>query len=212
VHAPLVLCARLASWTKNIPVGVWPEMPPGVEDRAADVWEALLAVADAAGGDWPDRARRSAVAHVADAKAAPPSLGVRLLADLQSVFNDRAIENLGTEEIITALIAMDDAPWADLRGKPLDARGLARRLSRYEVKPRNVRLGDRIVKGYSSTDLSDPWSRYVGPSPIAAATTATPLPESQDEFEAEFDFSEEPPDDETLSRWADEASTWEDEQ
>ena len=28
-------------------------MPAGIEDRNADVWEALLAVADLAGGDWP---------------------------------------------------------------------------------------------------------------------------------------------------------------
>jgi hypothetical protein len=30
--------------------GSWPEMPPGVTDRPADVWEPLLTVADAAGG------------------------------------------------------------------------------------------------------------------------------------------------------------------
>jgi hypothetical protein len=30
-----------------------PVMPEGVTDRPADVWEPLLAVADAAGGDWP---------------------------------------------------------------------------------------------------------------------------------------------------------------
>src|SRR5215471_13019839 len=39
-----------------------PEMPAGVEDRNADVWEAPLAIADAAGGDWPERGRRAAVA------------------------------------------------------------------------------------------------------------------------------------------------------
>ena len=34
-----------------------PEIPEGVEGRAEDIWTPLLAVADAAGGDWPDRAR-----------------------------------------------------------------------------------------------------------------------------------------------------------
>ncbi len=43
----------LAGWASTIRVGNWPEMPAGIEDRDADVWEALLAVADAAGGDWP---------------------------------------------------------------------------------------------------------------------------------------------------------------
>jgi hypothetical protein len=58
-------------------------MPAGIVDRDADVWEALLAVADGAGGDWPKLARVAAVALVADAKEQPASLGVRLLADMK---------------------------------------------------------------------------------------------------------------------------------
>src|SRR5262249_15747210 len=38
-----------------------PSMPTGVEDRAADCWEPLLAIADATGGHWPDIARKAAV-------------------------------------------------------------------------------------------------------------------------------------------------------
>ena len=34
-----------------------PVMPDGITDRPADVWEPLLAVADAAGGDWPQTGR-----------------------------------------------------------------------------------------------------------------------------------------------------------
>ena len=56
---------------------------------------------------------------------------------------------------------MDDAPWADIRGKALDARSLSRRLSKYGVKPRVVRVGDKTPKGYSRADLADPWSRYL---------------------------------------------------
>ncbi len=37
-----------------------PQLPAGVSDRAADSWEPLLAVADFAGGDWPERARAAA--------------------------------------------------------------------------------------------------------------------------------------------------------
>jgi hypothetical protein len=59
---------------------------PEIQDRDADVWEALIAVADLAGGTWPARARAAAVALVAEAKDTEPSLGVRLLADLRTVF------------------------------------------------------------------------------------------------------------------------------
>src|SRR5262249_39376618 len=60
-----------------------PEMP--LDDRAADNWEPLVAVADAAGSSWPGRARRAAMvlAAEADAEAAETSLALRLLADLE---------------------------------------------------------------------------------------------------------------------------------
>jgi len=34
-----------------------PEVPAGIHGRPAQIWRPLLAVADAAGGDWPERAR-----------------------------------------------------------------------------------------------------------------------------------------------------------
>ena len=60
-------------------------MPPGVEDRNADMWEPLLAVADIAGAEWPDAARKAATALVAVAQEVEPSLNIRLLADLRTV-------------------------------------------------------------------------------------------------------------------------------
>jgi hypothetical protein len=50
---------RLARWASCVGQTVeLPDiMPAGVEDRDADVWEALIAVANAAGGDWPERAK-----------------------------------------------------------------------------------------------------------------------------------------------------------
>lgn len=157
----------LSAWAATISLDDWPEMPNGIEDRNADVWEALLAVADAAGGDWPHRARVSAVTLVTDTKAAIPSLGVRLLGDLRKVFDHLdsdepyISEYLFTGDIIASLVEMDEAPWADLRGKPIDARNLARRLAVYDIKPRTVRVGNTTSKGYSRDDLVDPWSRYV---------------------------------------------------
>jgi hypothetical protein len=146
-------------------------MPGGVTDRDADVWEALLAVADAAGGAWPGRARVAAVALVADSKGGSPSLGVRLLADLKEVFGTNDV--MGTEEIIRALCGLDEAPWSDLRGKPIDARGIATRLKEYGIKSTTVRVCGRTPKGYCRVDLHDAWERYLSVPPIATATSAT---------------------------------------
>lgn len=67
-------------WARSVPAEVeWPEMPAEIQDRDADVWEPLLAVADLAGGDWPGQARDAAKALIEVAKDAEPGLGIVLL-------------------------------------------------------------------------------------------------------------------------------------
>lgn len=162
---------RLEAWAARLSIDTWPTMPAGVKDRDADVWEALLAVADAAGGEWPQRARVSAVTLVTLARAGTPSLGVQLLADLRTVFGEA--ESLPTETILKALHSLEESPWGDLRGKPLDARGLAARLRRYEVRSGTVRDGLTTAKGYKRADLWDAWERYLGPPPNGSVTSVT---------------------------------------
>jgi hypothetical protein len=164
---------QIAIWaqaqTGDIP---WPELPAEIQDRDADVWEPLLAVADAAGGEWPKRARVAAVTLVTALREdGGPSLGVRLLSDLRTVFGDA--NEMSTRSLLALLHAMDEAPWGDLNGKPLDDRGLASRLRKYGVKSKTFRVGDGTVKGYSRTDLHDPWARYLPPSPVTSVTSVT---------------------------------------
>ncbi len=67
-----------------------PVMPPGVEDRNADVWEPLLAIADAVG--WAQEARSAAVELIGAARDAEPSLGIRLLADVRTLFDASTLD------------------------------------------------------------------------------------------------------------------------
>jgi hypothetical protein len=106
--------------------GAIPAMPDGLSDRAEDCWEPLLAIADEAGGDWPKRARDAAVEMYAVQQGRDTSQGVRLLADLRAIFVDpkRAEpDSLPSAVLIEALIAQEESPWGDLRGRPLDSRG-----------------------------------------------------------------------------------------
>jgi hypothetical protein len=180
VHAPAghALRERLERWASMVRAcvtGAYPDMPHGVEDRAADVWEALLALADAAGGDWPKRARVAAVALVTESRETTPSLGVRLLADLRAIFDAAKAETLSTQVILGKLCDLEEAPWGDLRGKPLDARGLAQMLRRYGVKPEVRREGSGTFRGYLRGDLLDAWARYLGPAPVQPAECVTPV-------------------------------------
>jgi hypothetical protein len=136
-----------------------PAMP--LEDRAADTWEPLVAVADLAAGDWPARARAAAVVLAADAaeQDTDTSLGLRLLADLQGVFADT--ERMETKAVLERLCRLDESPWEDLRGKRLDARALAGLLRPYAIKPKVIRLGDATPRGYERADFHDAWHRYL---------------------------------------------------
>lgn len=159
----------------------WPEIPATIVDRAADVWEPLLAVADAAGGFWPERARHAAVT-ICEARAQrDPSLGVLLLVDCQRLFNELDAERLTTEALIEALIALDESPWGDLKGKPLDARGLAYRLRKYDVRPGDHRFDDSVRKGYRREDFHDAWDRYLQPPVADVADVAPPSSERRDD-------------------------------
>ncbi|AOR32665.1 DNA primase [Streptomyces fodineus] len=175
---------RLAEWATTVHDQVaeaWPEMPDGVSDRPADVWEPLLAVADAAGGHWRDRARAACVELIkAAGEGNEASLGVRLLTDLRDKVFCGA-DRMPTAAILEVLLGLDDAPWADMNddGKPLTARGLSKLLSQYvrpdntPIRPRGIRVGSGTPKGYYAEDLTDAWARYCPPPPEKSATSAT---------------------------------------
>jgi hypothetical protein len=145
----------------------WPDLPEGITDRAADVWEALLAVADFAGGEWPERGRAAAVAITKAKSERDPSLGVQLLGDCRRLFTEKDIDRFSTEQLVQALVDLSESPWGDLRGKPIDARGLARRLRKYDIRPGNHRFGDVILKGYRLEDFHDALDRYLPVAPVA---------------------------------------------
>jgi hypothetical protein len=167
------LYKRLLDWsTAATPLeDGWPDMPAGVEDRDADIWEALLAVADLAGGHWPDTARAAAVALVNEAKARPPSLGVVLLGDIRTVFNEDGRDLLPTADLLHWLNDMETSPWAVIRkGNPLNAHGLARRLGRFGIGPSRT----SAVRGYSRHDFIDAWSRYLSTETVTSVISDAP--------------------------------------
>lgn len=147
------------------------ELPPEIQDRDADVWESLIAVANAAGGEWPERARKATVALIAVSKEAEASLGVLLLAHVKAAFGD--VEQLSTDVLLHRLHEIDEAPWNDLKGKPLNDWGLASRLRQYGIRPQQIRIGETTPRGYRRQDFLDVWSRYVDPPPPSPATSKT---------------------------------------
>jgi Protein of unknown function (DUF3631) len=153
---------RLSSWMQEA-VFSWPEDMP-VQDRVADVWEALVMVADAAGGHWPTTARMAAIDVSSDENKC--SLGVVLLGDLQTLFNGR--DKMRTEEILDELCSLPESRWRHLHGhgNAITDRDLSRLLKPYDIRSKDVWVESRSAKGYSADDLRDAWERYVHPSTV----------------------------------------------
>src|SRR5262249_29251418 len=110
--------ARWASDNADRVRGADPDIPAGIFNRVADNWRPLLAIADAAGGDWPERARRVlvAMAGVNDDQ----STGAMLFADIRDIFSEREADRLPSTELAEALVAIEGRPWAEWRhGKPI---------------------------------------------------------------------------------------------
>jgi putative DNA primase/helicase len=147
-----------------------PALPEALNDRAQDNWELLLAIADAAGGPWPQKAREAALA-LSGAKDEPASLGEELLRDIWDIFAEKMVERIAGADLVAALVAKEERPWGEAnRGKQITQAWLARRLAQFRVRSKNIRDGSRIVKGYEREMFQDAFSRYIPPF-----QTATPL-------------------------------------
>lgn len=161
LHEPTgaAIGAALGSWASSVSLELavsWPSLPEGVQDRPAEIWEPLLAVADAAGGEWPDRARAACTELALDVAAelvqAP---GQRLLDDLRTIWGDSG--NLQTAVIVTRLFALPASPWAAQWPVASAPRELAALLSPYGVAPVKVRIGEKTAQGYRRMDVERAW-------------------------------------------------------
>lgn len=148
-----------------------PPLIPGLNDRANDAWEPLLAIADLAGDHWPKSARNAAIAlHGLEGES--PSIGAELLEDVKAVFDVKAAIKIFSAELLEALVADEEAPWATWnRGKPMTPRQLSAKLADFGVKSTTVRSGFDVKKGYHLEQFADAFSRYLSADTPSASVT-----------------------------------------
>jgi Protein of unknown function (DUF3631)/Domain of unknown function (DUF3854) len=133
--------------------GAYPDLPGELNDRACDSWEPLIAIADAAGSEWPKWAR-DAAKHLTDADAADDDLGTQLLADLQRVWPDHDVE---TGKELTELLKDDDDDqlWRNYgrQGKGLTAKSMATILRPFGIRPGQHKVDGKNIRGYARSDF-----------------------------------------------------------
>ena len=154
----------------------------GLNDRANDCMEPLLAIAGAAGGDWPESTRRDAL-HLFGLEEEPVSANVELLISIEEAFSSEGEVKLFTDKLLELLTADLEAPWATWnKGKAMTARQLAKKVGEFGIKPNTIRIGAGTKKGYSLDQFKDAFKRYIPvtppPSPpdppILSVTTSQP--------------------------------------
>ena len=149
-----------------------PEAPPELRDRAQDTTEPLLAIADLAGGKWPERTRAALLELHGEQSVEAGSDGVRLLADVRAAFETSSADRLSTFDLLEHLRGLDEAPWAEWgKGRPLNARGLGNLLKPYGIRSRSVRLAEGVRP--RATNASSSRTRGAATCPRSRRLSAT---------------------------------------
>jgi hypothetical protein len=117
-------------------------------NRSADNWRPLFAIADIAGGRWPEHART--VANAAESAKQDQSKRTMLLGDIRDFFAARPeVDRAPSADLAAALGGMENRPWSEWRnGKPITPAALARLLGPFGITPGTKRDGDTTFKGY----------------------------------------------------------------
>jgi Protein of unknown function (DUF3631)/Domain of unknown function (DUF3854) len=134
------------------------ETIPEITDREEDIWEPLLAVADAGAG-WPERAR-AAVLALSGAESGDEDHGLLLLAKLRDLFAHASV--LSSKVVCEELRKDPELPFGDYRrGDGINVYGLSRLLKPYGIGPHKIRIGEQTIRGYRREQLEPVWGRYL---------------------------------------------------
>jgi hypothetical protein len=139
-----------------------PEMSERFYNRLGDNYRMLFAIADLAGGEWPERARGAAerLSGVIDVT----SRNMRLLAAVKEAFG--TLDAISSADLVGGLTADETAEWADWKNdKPISQVQLAKALDSFHIGPKQVRIDGRQIRGYERAQFEDAWKRYLAPEP-----------------------------------------------
>lgn len=174
------LSRKLSRWTKDNfePLETAdPVLPDGAFNRLADNWRPLFAVAEVAGGDWPQRAADAFAKLTSNDDMEAQGIGAMLLGDIAAVFSANGVDRLPSARLAEELGAVEGRPWQEYGKcqKPISPNQLARLLRRFEVCPRTVRDGKDTWKGYHLTDFHEAFERFLPQTALPNRHTVTTL-------------------------------------
>src|SRR5262249_35244475 len=118
------------------------------------------AIADLAGGAWPQRARDAACLLSGEGRDST-SVNVELLADIRLAFGE--LDVIRSANLVEKLIADPERPWATWKhAKPLTQRQLAGLVRPFGIVSETVSVpGLADAKGYKRIHFEKSWKAYL---------------------------------------------------
>jgi putative DNA primase/helicase len=145
-----------------------PQVPESNNDRLTDKIEPLFAIAEIAGGHWPDLIRKSMLKMM---RSPDESISVLLLQDIKDIFEQSFNDKMFSSDLVDKLKELSERPWSDWhKGKGLTTNGLAQQLKKFKVRSKGIRIEDTIKKGYCLDDFEYDFKRYLPDTPIQNVT------------------------------------------
>lgn len=177
-----VLASKIARWCDDNFDDLCeaePQMPEGLNDRAADNWRPLLAIADLIGSDCSLLARKASI-HLNQREIDEESTSISslLLSDIYDAFQMEKDNRIATDRLLGCLWSIEDRPWADWnRGRPITAAQIARHLRPFGISPQKMRFGNSTIRGYERQQFEDAFTRYLPGTPEQQKCSAVPSSE-----------------------------------
>lgn len=167
-------CARWANDNKDKLLSVSPKIPETGNDRQADNWYPLFAIAECVGDSWPEIISK-ALQGIAEDTDDSDSIAIRLLRDIESIFKSTCMDKISSEEIVESLKKLEDSPWSDWNyGRGLTQNALSRQLRHFKIKPIQQWVNSKNQRGYSLKQFKDTFTRYLS-TPEPPVLSARPL-------------------------------------
>jgi putative DNA primase/helicase len=165
-----ILRRKFARWAADNAVALKdakPSMPTGFNNRTAANCKLLLAIAELAGGSWPQQAREAAERLSRSGRR--PSDRVQLLAAFKAVFSEGKTE-IASADLTAKLTADPTSTWAGYNhGGPMTQRQIAILLDAFDIHPVSLhptRRKDFARQGYKLSQFADAFARYLPEDPL----------------------------------------------
>ena len=128
---------------------------PGLDDRANDNWRPLFAVAAVVGERWAALCDATA-RTLSGRRSEEEDSALILLSDIRSFFDSNEAARVPTRDLVSHLRSLEESSWGRLNPQML-----ARHLRPFDVRPRTLRIGTVVAKGYERADFELAWRLYL---------------------------------------------------